>query len=335
MDKLVIRLLIKQLIICSIFIILVFLFVKIYYSVLSEKRISSFAMDNKNNDEISIVDIIIRFIKKIINFFAKILKKSSLLRKYSDFLSKYLIYINTKIEGMSLIAIKFIIMILMQIIYIFTVLIDSNNFNIMTFLLISIVSFLFIDLLILIVYRNQRKLIEEQLLQAIVIMNSAFKSGKNITEAIMIVKKELPSPIKDEFDIIYKDISYGLSLEDSFSRFYNRVKLEEAKYIMASLSLLSKTGGNIVTVFNMIEKNFYNRLKIRNELGSLTASSKFLYRMLAVMPFIFIFVIVALSPDYFVPFYSSKIGVVLMMIMIFLYIVYLLVIRRIMKVDEV
>ena len=335
MDKLVIRLLIKQLIICSIFLILVFLFVKIYYSVLSEKRISAFSMDTKNNDEISIIDIVIGFIKKIIVFFAKVLKKSSLLKKYGDYLSKYLIYLNTKIEAMSLVAIKFIIMMFMQIIYIFTVIIDSNTFNIMTFLIISVISFLFVDLLLIILYRNQRKLIEEQLLQAIVIMNSAFKSGKNITEAIMIVKKELPSPIKDEFDIIYKDISYGLSLEDSFSRFYSRVKLEEAKYIMASLSLLSKTGGNIVTVFNMIEKNFYNRLKIRNELGSLTSSSKFLYRMLAVMPFIFIFVIVALSPDYFVPFYSSKIGVVLMMIMIFLYIVYLLVIRRIMKVDEV
>ena len=335
MDKLVIRQLIKQLTICSIFIILVFLFVKIYYSVLSEKRIAAFSMDHKSNDEVSIFDVISNIIKKIIDFIAKILRKFVVLRKYGDYLSKYLIYINTKIEGMKIVAAKFIIMIVMQLIYLFTVVIDSNVFNVMTFLIISLFSFLFIDFLIFILYHNQRKLIEEQLLQAIVIMNSAFKSGKNITEAIMIVKKELPSPIKDEFEVIYKDISYGLSLEDAFARFYNRVKLEEAKYIMASLSLLSKTGGNIVTVFNMIEKNFYNRLKIRNELGALTATSKLLYRMLAVMPFIFIFVIMALSPDYFNPFFSAKIGIILMIIMFALYVLYILIIRRIMKVDEV
>ena len=335
MDKLVVKELIRQLTISGIFILLVFLFVKIFYSVQSEKRIASFSMETKNNEELSFIDMFISFIKKIIHKIAQLLGKSVFFKRYGDYLSKNLLYANTSIDGLHLIAIKFIVMIIMQFIYLFTLLLNTNKFNIISFMLLSILAFMLLDILVIFLYKQEKKVIEEQLLQAIVIMNSAFKSGKNITEAIMIVKKELPNPIKDEFEIIYKDISYGLSLNDAFSRLYKRINLEEAKYITASLSLLSKTGGNIVTVFNMIEKNFYNRLKIRNELGALTASSKFLYRLLIAMPFIFILVIIALNPTYFSPLIENRIGHLIILIMVLLYSLYLVVIRKIMKVNEV
>ena len=166
-------------------------------------------------------------------------------------------------------------------------------------------------------------------------MNSAFKSGKNIHQAIEIVKKELPSPIKEEFAIIYTDINYGLDLTVVFERFYKRVKVEEAKYITSSLSLLSKTGGNIVTVFNMIEKNFYDRLKIKNELEALTSSSKFLYRMLISLPVIFVLVIVMMNPTYFNPLIRTKLGYVIDLIIILLYVIYIIIIKKLMKVEEV
>ena len=205
----------------------------------------------------------------------------------------------------------------------------------MVFLIASLIGFFVVDIIIYFLHKNRKKLIEEQLLQAIVMMNSAFKSGKNILQAIEIVKKELPSPIKDEFEIIYTDLTYGLDLSTVFDRFYKRVKLEEAKYITASLSLLSKTGGNIVTVFNMIEKTFYDRLKIRDELAALTSSSKFLYRMLISLPVIFVIVIVSMNPTYFSSLLNTKIGLVIDFLILILYISYIVIIKRMMRVEEV
>ena len=83
-------------------------------------------------------------------------------------------------------------------------------------------------------------------------MNNSFKAGSNVTKAVETVIDELDGPIKDEFRKIYIDINYGLSLDVVFNRFYERVKLEDAQYLTSSLSLLNKTGGNIVKVF----KNF-------------------------------------------------------------------------------
>jgi tight adherence protein B len=336
MNELVIREVLMHIVICSIFLILVFLFVKIYYSIISERRIKGFTLDSKNQSEISIVDIIINHFVKRIKGFSKGLSHSAVLTNYSKKFDKYLIYNNENtFKSIDLISFKFLIMILIQVLYLFSIIIKLSKFNIYTFLLISLLSFFLIDIIIIIIYKKQKKIIEEELLQAVVIMNSAFKSGKNIRQAIEIVKKELPSPIKEEFEVVSKDLDYGLSLSDAFNRFSKRVELEEAKYITSSLSLLSKTGGNIVTVFNMIERNFYDRLKIKNELRSLTASSKLLYRILISMPFIFIVVIILLNPTYFNSLLTTKIGIIIDCIMAFIYVLYILVIRKVMKVDEV
>ena len=50
------------------------------------------------------------------------------------------------------------------------------------------------------------------------------------------------------------DIEYGLEIEEVFKRFNERVDLAEVKYITTSLTILNKTGGNIIDVFSSIEK---------------------------------------------------------------------------------
>ena len=61
-------------------------------------------------------------------------------------------------------------------------------------------------------------------------------------------------------------MTYGLSIEVVFERFYNRVKLDDAKYIASSLTLLNKTGGNIVKVFGTREKSFFSKKKRKQEM---------------------------------------------------------------------
>ena len=134
-------------------------------------------------------------------------------------------------------------MIFIDILYVIMSILKGVKTSLSLFIILSFLSFFMIDIILIIVYKKKRNNIEAGLLQAIVIMNSAFKSGKNIWQAINIVKTSTESPIKEEFEIISKDIDYGLDLLTVFERFYNRVKVEEVKYITTSLSLLNKTGG--------------------------------------------------------------------------------------------
>lgn len=336
MKELIYRTLLAGIILSIIFIILVFLIVHLYSYLVNEKRLRAFTLLGSDNDNQSFFDdfydSIIRIIKKI----SKLVSKSQVLQKYALFFDKYLIYEKKDVlQNIDYISIKFLISFVFEILYILSLLIKLLAFQFMTFLAVGVLAFLLLDIVIIVHYYRKKSLIENQLFQAIVIMNSAFKSGKNIMQAVEIVQKEMPNPIKEEFYIISKDIAYGLSLEVVFNRFYERIKLNEAKYITSSLALLNKTGGNIVRVFNMIEKTFYDRLKIKNELSALTSSSKFLYRMLIAMPFIFISIIVLLNPTYFLPLVTSQIGYLIDIIILILYISYIIIIKKLTKVDEV
>lgn len=336
MNSAIISKLIIEIIICIIFIICVFIFVRLFYQGKYVKRVENFSISKNNINENSIYDKLYKFFVKLLKKISKFTKKSYFLSNYAKKIDKYLIYNKNKnITSNDYISLKIVYMLFVLLLYFITCIIRIVNINLFVSLLISILSFFIIDLIIIINYKNKRNTIESGLLQAVVIMNSAFKSGKNIYQAINIVRTSLSSPIKEEFDIIAKDLNYGLDLTTVFSRFYDRVKVDEIKYITSSLSLLNKTGGNIVSVFNMIEKHFYDKLKIKNELSSLTSSSKMLYKVLIFIPFIFVIIIITLNPNYFNPLITTKIGLVLDIIMLLIYILYIIVIKKILKVEKI
>ena len=83
----------------------------------------------------------------------------------------------------------------------------------------------------------------------------------------------------------------------------------------------------------MIEQSFFDRKKLKNELESLTASSVFVFRLLTFMPVIFVLLINFLNKDYFKPLISSPLGIVLLIIILALYVFYIVIIRKVLKVD--
>ena len=171
-------------------------------------------------------------------------------------------------------------------------------------------------------------------LKAITIMNNCFKSGRSIIQTIQIVGDEIEGPLKKEFIKMHEDLSYGLELEVVFERFNKRVNLKEVKYITTSLNILNKTGGNIVDVFSSIEKTVFNNKKLEDELKNLSAASKALYRILSIIPIIFIFIIYILDPTYFMPLFTNPIGILILTMIITIYIAYIIIVKKIIRIKE-
>ena len=103
-------------------------------------------------------------------------------------------------------------------------------------------------------------------------------------------------------------------------------------YITSSLSILNKTGGNIIKVFSSIEKMLFNKRKLKQEMKSLTSSAKMISKILLIMPFIFVALITILNPSYFMPLFNTSIGKLILVIIILIYLLYAFIVNRIMKV---
>ena len=180
--------------------------------------------------------------------------------------------------------------------------------------------------------KYKKKRIKNDMLRAVILMNNSFKAGKSIMQAVYIASEELPKAIGMEFRRIYQDMSYGLSADLAFQRFSKRVRLEEATYVASSLSILNQTGGNIVSVFNTIEKTLFDRKKLENDLKTSAAASNLVVKFLMVIPVVFVILIYAINPHYFDSLFSSFLGYFLLFIMWFMFIIYIYLLNKILKV---
>ncbi len=326
--------LIVNIILVMILIVFVIWFLKQIRISKLNKRINSYTIVCEEERH-SLFDIITNFLVNIRQNLSKSLSKSAYLKKYS---LKYEKYIDKKKPGMhnpmEYIATKFILSILAIFILIVSSVIQNDSITFIKVFIAFVLGFFSLDILLLSRGKIVLHQMKNDLLKAITIMNNSFKSGRSIVQTIKIVSDEIDGPLKEEFKKMYEDLSYGLEIEAVFERFNARVNLKEVKYITTSLTILNKTGGNIVDVFSSIEKTVFNNKKLVDELNNLSAASKALYRILVFIPVIFTLVIYLLDNSYFMPLFTSALGIAIIILVVVLYILYIIIVKRIIRVKE-
>jgi len=222
---------------------------------------------------------------------------------------------------------------LFNILVIIALAMDGKLVSLFNILISSIFGFYILDIILFIMNIFKKKKIENQIHQAIIVMNNAFKSGKSTIQAVEIASIKLPKPINMEFKRILQELKYGLSTDVVFDRFAKRVDIPEAKYLSSSLTILNKTGGNIIKVFNSIEKTMFDKKKLREELKNSTTVSNLVVKILLVIPIFIVLIIYMLDPSYFDPFFESTVGYILLGISLIMFIIYAYLLERIVKVD--
>ena len=299
-----------------------------------EKRIGSYALDVIKDEGFSFFDRVSIILLKIIKYISRIIRTFPYFRHQALKYEKFIAYEDKKEKNsIDYVAIKLLLSLILGLGNILITLVEVKMINVLTLLISLIIGYYLYDILINIKHYQYTKKLEEDLLRAIVIMNSSFKSGNNIVQSINAVINQLEGPIQDEFKKINMDINYGLSLDIVFDRFYGRTNLEDAKYMSVSLAILNKTGGNIIKVFNTIEKSIYNRKTLRTEMRTLSASSIFMFRFLLFIPVILVLILLILNPTYFNVLFKSILGIILFSLIIILFTSYIFIIRKLMKVN--
>ncbi len=324
-----------QLFLLILLIIAFIFFFKVKRAIALERRITKFSTISINDKSLSFFDYLLFRYNKLISKITNVLLKSKLIVSYSKTYEKYIdktkIVPNKKVD---IISNKILISIIAIIITILSDILRRQSINPVQILIALIIGFFIPDIILRITYKSKQKQIEQDLLKAVLIMSNAFKSGRSIMQAVEIVSKELDGPISDEFKKMYIDLTYGLELELVFERLSNRIKLDETKYMASSLVILNKTGGDVIKVFNSIERSFFERKKLNDELNSVTALSKFVFRILVLIPFIIFLTIYILNPEYFMPFINTTIGNIILLITIAIYILYIVIVKKIIKIRE-
>jgi len=298
-----------------------------------ERRIGRYSIDPINNNSVSFFEKGELLFKRVIKSFSKVFNHSVVLKNHVKKYEKHIEYSKkSEIKSMDYFSMKvLLVLFLLVVVVIFNVL-QYRTFSVSQIILVFLVGFFTIDIVLWLKEIKRKKQIEEDMLKAIIIMNSAFKSGRTTMQAVEIVKNELVGPIGDEFEKMYIDITFGLELDVVFERFSKRIDSDDARYISASLTILNKTGGNIVKVFSSIEKSFFNRRKLQHELKTLTSSADIMFKVLVSAPFLIFLLIYVLNPTYFNPLFTTQVGLIILFLIILIFVLYVYFVKRIMRI---
>lgn len=328
MDKRIIIIFVQVIIIFA-FIAIITLFLRLNNAYKLEKRISKYSIRYNKNRDMSLFDKVFHsyllFVKsqrkKIRKLFPRLV---TLYDKYS---------VGSQYRAEDYITHKLFISWVFIMLTIISVNLQGKFVTLFQLIISFIIGFYILDIYLIITSRINKKKIENDMLRAIIIMNNAFKSGKSTIQAVEIASKKLPKPISFEFERINEEMKYGLSIDTVFNRFAKRVNIEEAEYLSSSLTILNKTGGNIVAVFDSIEKTLFDKKKLKEDLKNSTTVSKLVVKILLVVPIFFVLIIYILNPNYFEPFFKSTLGYIMLFIIVVMFIIYAYLLDKIVKVD--
>ena len=298
------------------------------------KRISRYSIEPVVNNYSSYSDRILNNYYKFIKKMRVYIKKSFYLKKSAKKYEKYVSYNNHNvIEGVDFITTKFVIAIVFTVFTTFSQVFSKRLLNSFDFVINFVIGYFILDIYLHFSYKKKKKKMATDLLRAVIVMNNAFKSGKSTLQAIKITSDELEGPLKDEFKKMYLDMKYGLSVDTVFDRFAKRVGIDEAVYLSSSLTILNKTGGNIVEVFSSIERTLFDKKKLDEELNNISSVPKMIVKVLIAVPIIFSIVIYFLDPTFFAPLFDTVLGYMIVGILLIMFIIYILLLMRVLRIE--
>lgn len=316
------------------FYLLIFAYLLIRYnqSIKKKRRILRHTLLIDDSESLSLGDSSWLLFKKTTAWLTKVLSKIKLLTKLYQRKEKYLVAVNNpQFKALDILSYQIILGFLLLIIYITLSIVLNQIIQVEVSALAILMGFMVVSIYYKFGYYRYQKMIKNQLLDAITLMNNAFKAGKSTILAVENTYLELSGALAIEFKQVHQDIIKGLSIEEAFTRLAKRTQLKELDYMASTISIMTKTGGNITSIFDRLLNDYYAQNKLNEEIKALIAMSNLTRYTLIIMPLLLSLILIAVNPDYFAVLFNTSLGNIFMALLIFMYIIYIYLTNKIIK----
>ena len=187
--------------------------------------------------------------------------------------------------------------------------------------------------------RRQGKRIKafaDQLPDTITLLANSLRAGSSFLQGIELVTREARPPISEEFDRVVRDMQLGLAMQPALNNLVRRVNSEDLELMVTAIQIQSQVGGNLATVLDSIAFTIRERVRIHQEIQTLTAMQRYSGYVITLLPVGLAGLLFLISPSYMNKMFESPpeimglpAGVVFMIVGLFSMFIGFLLIRRI------
>ncbi len=175
--------------------------------------------------------------------------------------------------------------------------------------------------------------------EGILLLSSFLSAGYSVENSVISASGELSvlygeeGLITKEFRFIERQIHMNRSVEQAFLEFALRSGLDDVKNFAEVFSTAKRSGGELVSIISHTADVIRDKVQVRQEILTMTASKQFELKIMNLIPFFIVIYIDFTSPGFFQIMYTTGAGRILMTICMILYMIAYQTAKRIMEIE--
>jgi tight adherence protein B len=156
---------------------------------------------------------------------------------------------------------------------------------------------------------------EGQLVDILVLVNGAVKTGFSLLQALEIVEREMQPPASEEFRRVHTEIGLGLTLTQALNNLSDRMQNQDLDLVVTAVNIHSQVGGNLSTMLEAVTETVRERDRLFREARVLTTQQRYTAYMISLLPIFIGLIMFMINPLYIMQLFTR--GFYILLIPIF------------------
>ncbi|MFD1434803.1 type II secretion system F family protein [Kroppenstedtia eburnea] len=172
------------------------------------------------------------------------------------------------------------------------------------------------------------KRVDNQLSEVCRLLSSAARAGLSIPQGLELVVKEMPPPVRDELAIVVRELQLGRDLEKSLQDLHGRVNSRDVRIFINALIIQQRAGGDLGRVLSEMASTMEERKIIHKTIDASISQARYTAYFLPVISALMVYMMSQMIDDFF-EFFTSIMGIVVLVIFLVMQVVGFLLIKKI------
>ena len=153
---------------------------------------------------------------------------------------------------------------------------------------------------------NRRQIkFESQLVDVLVLITGAVKTGFSLLQAMEVVEREIEPPASDEFRRVHTEIGLGISLSQALDNLSARMQNQDLDLVVTAVKIHAQVGGNLSTMLEAVTETVRERDRLFREARVITTQQRYTSYMISLLPIAIGLGMFMINPDYVMKLFTS------------------------------
>ena len=174
---------------------------------------------------------------------------------------------------------------------------------------------------------------EAQLVDVLVLITGAVKTGFSLLQAMEAVEREMQPPASDEFRRVHTEVGLGISLSQALDNLSVRMQNQDLDLVVTAVKIHNQVGGNLSTMLEAVTETVRERDRLFREARVITTQQRYTSYLISLLPIAIGLLMFMINPDYIMQLFTNGLYIIIPILAVIGVIAGHFVLQRITKIE--